>query len=206
MNGGINGQWNNPFMYLIWLAMFGNGIGFGNNAVNGMVTRAELADGLNNQTVLNDLRTISNGLSNIGSSIQSNSNGISQQLCSGINNLNTSMLNNSNGIVNAINTAAANQQVTNCNIAHSIQDNKYEIAQNTCAITNAVHQEGELTRKTIYDQQMQDLRDAKESTERQLQSAQFTLANANQTQNILGSIGRFVPYAGYGSVCGCNNF
>ena len=39
MNGGMNGQWNNPFMYLIWLAMFGNGIGFGNNAVNGMATK-----------------------------------------------------------------------------------------------------------------------------------------------------------------------
>lgn len=27
---GASNMWNNPFMYLIWLAMFGNGFGFGN--------------------------------------------------------------------------------------------------------------------------------------------------------------------------------
>ena len=31
MNGGTGNMWNNPFMYLIWLAMFNNGGGFGNN-------------------------------------------------------------------------------------------------------------------------------------------------------------------------------
>ena len=29
---GFNNMWNNPFMYLIWLAMFsGNGFGLGDN-------------------------------------------------------------------------------------------------------------------------------------------------------------------------------
>lgn len=31
MNGGMNGMWNNPMMYLVWLAVLGNGgFGFGN--------------------------------------------------------------------------------------------------------------------------------------------------------------------------------
>ena len=52
----------------------------------------------------------------------------------------------------------------------------------------------------MIEKTIQDLRDQKEAIQRDLQSAQLTLANANQTQNILGTLGRFVPYAG----CGCS--
>ena len=232
--GGMNGMWNNPFMYLIWLAIFGNGGfgGFGNNsATQNAVTRAELADGLNNQTVLNDLRSIesgtNSGINSLGDIVQNSAANAAQQRCNGFNTLNTSMLGgfnnvntnmmggfnnvgtsilqNGNSIVNAINQVASAQQIANCNLSHAIQDNKYEMAQNTCAITNAVHQEGEKTRGLLVDQQIQNLRDSKEEVERDLQSAQMTLANANQTQNILNSLGRYVSYSGCGTNCGCSN-
>lgn len=211
---GSNNMWNNPFMYLIWLSIFGNGGFFGNgnaaNAASNAVDRAALVEGLNNQTVLNDLRTASTGLKDVSSTVQSVGSNLSQQMCSsfgnsnlntlnGFNNTNNSLMENSNNIISAINTAAANQQIANCNLSHAIQDNKYEMAQNTCAITNAVHQEGEMTRKTLIDQQIQDLRDAKEAVQNDLQSAQITLANANQTQNILDKLGRYVA----GSNCNC---
>lgn len=262
-NGGPNGMWNNPFMYLIWLAIFGNGglNGFGNgynninnSALQGSLTRAELVDGLNNQNVENDLRNISDEVKFVDSTVQKVGNGISQQMCSSFGNSNLSNANgfsdirasilantnrvndsingvgmsilansnnlnnsirdstsqlgaaitcNTNGIVNAINQTAAAQQLANCNISHAIQDNKYEMAQNTTAITNAVHCEGELTRKTLIDQQIQNLRDSKEAVQRDLQSAQLALANAAQTQNILGSLGRYVAYSGCGSNCNC---
>lgn len=215
-NGNSNNMWNNPFMYLIWLSIFGNGGYFGgngyNNATAGAVDRASLADGLNNQTVLNELRSIENNIKDNGSIVQNTGSELSQQMCSSFGNSNLSMLNgfnntnaaimgSSNGIINAINAAASNQQIANCNLSHAIQDNKYEMAQNTCAITNAVHQEGEQTRKVLVEQQMQDLRDAKEAVQRDLQSAQLTLANATQTQNILDKLGRYVT----GNNC-CNNF
>ena len=204
-NSSNNNMWNNPFMYLIWLSIFGNGGYFGgnSNAASNAVDRASLADGLNNQTVLNDLRSIEAGIKDAASTVQTTESNLSQQVCSsfgnsnlsmmnGFNNTNSSIMGSSNGIINAINTAAANQQVANCNLSHAIQDNKYEMAQNTCAITNAVHQEGELTRKVLFDQQMQDLRDAKAAVQNDLQSAQLTLANANQTQNILDKLGHYV--------------
>jgi hypothetical protein len=34
-NGGMNGMWNNPFMYLIWLAMFRQGGFFGGDNAQG---------------------------------------------------------------------------------------------------------------------------------------------------------------------------
>lgn len=211
-------------MYLIWLSIFGNGYGrFGNIATNGAVNaaanaigRAELADGLNNQTVLNELRTLGTSVKDVYANSQAVGSDISKQICSsfgnsnmsmmgGFNNLGNSITMNSNGIINAINTAAANQQIANCNLFHAIQDNKYEMAQNTCAITNAVHEEGEATRKAMVDQTIQNLRDQKEAVQRDLQSAQLTLSNANQTQNILNTLGRFVPYAGCGYSCGCGS-
>lgn len=216
-NNGSNNMWNNPFMYLIWLSIFGNGGYFGGNGnaatvTAGAVDRASLAEGLNNQTVLNELRAIENSVKDNAYVVQNTGNDLSRQMCSsfgntnlsmsnGFNNTNAAIMGSSNGIINAINTAASNQQVANCNLAHAIQDNKYEMAQNTCAITNAVHNEGEMTRKVLVEQQMQDLRDAKDAVQRDLQSAQLTLANATQTQNILDKLGRYVT----GNNC-CNNF
>lgn len=210
---GGNGMWNNPFMYLIWLAIFGNagfgGWGGGNAAAQGTVTRAELADGLNNQTVLNALRDIDSNVASASTQVQATGAGLSQQLCNGLSNVNSnisngfnniglSILNNTNGISQAINQASSAQQIANCNLSHAIQNNKYEMAQNTSTITNAVHQEGELTRKAICDNTIQDLRDKLADKASELQSAQLTLANSSQTNSILNTLGRFVPYAGYG--------
>ena len=56
-NEGMCGIWNNPFIYFVWMALFGgfgNGglFGGGNAAVQGAPTRAELYDGLGRQDIL----------------------------------------------------------------------------------------------------------------------------------------------------------
>ena len=74
---GMNGLWNNPFVYLIWMyafRMFGNGWGDGNAALQGALTRGELYDGLNYQSLDNQL------------------NDIAQSLCQGFSTVNTSNL------------------------------------------------------------------------------------------------------------------
>ena len=69
MNGNNNEAWmNNPFIYLVWLALLGNGGIFGNRngandaAVQGALTRSDLFEGFNNQDVNGQLRGITNGL------------------------------------------------------------------------------------------------------------------------------------------------
>lgn len=182
---------------------FGNG--WGNNGTNAALNEAGLANGLNNQTVLNDLRNIEVGVGNVDKTVQGVGNNISQQLCSGFsgvnlnnangfNNVGMSILKNTNDISGAIAAASSAQQVANCQITHAIQDNKYEMAQNTCAITNAIHQEGEMTRGLITTNTLQDLRDKLAQKDNELQSAQLTLANNVQTKSILDSLGKFVPY------------
>lgn len=58
---GGSGAW---VFFLFFLLAWGNGGwgGFGNNAANGALTRAELNEGLNNQTVIGKLDGISNGI------------------------------------------------------------------------------------------------------------------------------------------------
>ena len=61
------GNWmNNPFIYLVWLALLGNGgiFGGGNRdaALQGAVTRSDLFEGFNNQDVNGQLRGITNGI------------------------------------------------------------------------------------------------------------------------------------------------
>ena len=64
--GGMGEMWNNPFIYLVWLAVLGGGNGFfgrGNDpAVQGAITRSDLFEGFNNQDVNAQLRGITQGL------------------------------------------------------------------------------------------------------------------------------------------------
>lgn len=66
-NNNEEDMWNNPFIYLVWLAVLGNGGLFGNRgvgdaAVQGAITRSDLFEGFNNQDVNGQLRSITNGL------------------------------------------------------------------------------------------------------------------------------------------------
>lgn len=81
-------------------------------------------------------------------------------------------------------------------------------AQCCCDLKTAIHAEGEATRALIQQQTIDDLK-------YQLTQAQTAVSNAVQTQNILGSLGRFVinppvnpftcynGYNGYNTGCGC---
>ena len=79
------------------------------------------------------------------------------------------------------------------------------MAQNCCDLKTVMHGEGEATRALITQNTIQDLRDKLADKDNELQSAQFTLANANQIQNILNTLGRYVPYQGMEAVYGCSN-
>lgn len=63
---GDNQMWNNPFIYLVWLAVLGRGGLFGganeSAALQNAVTRSDLFEGFNNQDVNGQLRGITNGL------------------------------------------------------------------------------------------------------------------------------------------------
>lgn len=214
MNNG-NASWNsNPFLWLIFLAMIGNGnFGWGNNgnnnsAVQGALTRAELSDGLNNQTVLNDFRNVEAGISSANANLNSNLNNgfanVQQSLCSGFGSVNNNINNQTFDTINALNSGfnnlqsaitqnGFNNQMGFCNVGNAVNNLKYEMAQNCCDIKNAMHFEGEATRGLIQANTIQDLRDKLDERAGIIQSQQIALSNAQQTQNILNALGKYYP-------------
>lgn len=87
--GGMGEMWNNPFIYLVWLAVLGGGNGFfgrgGDPAVQGAITRSDLFEGFNNQDVNAQLRGITNGLADgfytVNSGMKDGFYGIKDAIC-----------------------------------------------------------------------------------------------------------------------------
>lgn len=169
-------EWmNNPFIYLVWLALLGNGGIFGNRgagdaATQGAITRSDLFEGFNNQDVNGQLRGITSGL------------------CDGFYAVNTGMLNGFSGLQSGITELGYGMKDCCCGINRNIDAVRYEAAKNTCDITNAIHAEGEATRALINANTMQALRDKLDDTGKQLQTANFQLSQQAQNAYLLNEL------------------
>ena len=158
-----NGMWDNPFIYLVWLAVLGGGNGLfgsrGDAAVQGAITRSDLFEGFNNQDVNGQLRGITNGLSDGFYATRQ-----------GITELGYAM------------------KDCCCGINRNVDAVRYEGAQNTCAITNAIHAEGEATRALINANTMQELRDKLEARDRDILARDFQLSQLSQNAYLVNEL------------------
>ena len=101
--GDMGAMWNNPFVYLIWLAFFGGGNGgFGFGGGNAALTRAELTQGFNDQDTRASIR------------------GIQQGLCDGFYANNTTMLQGFSGIQNGLAQLGYAQQQCCCELKSAL--------------------------------------------------------------------------------------
>ena len=165
-------MWNNPFIYLVWLAVLGNGGLFGSRGaeLQGTITRSDLFEGFNNQDVNGQLRGITNGI------------------CDGFYAVNSGMKDGFYGIQGALAENRFAQQNYCCETNRNIDAVRYEGAQNTCAITNAIHTEAEATRALINANTMQALRDKLADKDRDLQSANFQLSQLSQNAYLVNEL------------------
>lgn len=136
MNGGGNGNmWNNPFMYLIWLAMFQNGsFGFGGGGAQAAANAA--------------------GIQNLGDLIQDNhNNDLTMQAIAG----NTAAVTQLAGVLNtsadnitaAINVMASQMQQNCCDIKTGIMSQGYQNQLSTCQQTNTILQQSQQLQNTV---------------------------------------------------------
>jgi hypothetical protein len=169
-----NGMWDNPFIYLVWLAVLGGGNGlFGNRgdaAVQGAITRSDLFEGFNNQDVNGQLRGITNGI------------------CDGFYAINSGLKDGFYGIQGALAENRFSADKCCCETNRNIDAVRYEGAQNTCAITNAIHAEGEATRALINANTMQDLRDRLEARDRDILARDFQLSQLSQNAYLVNEL------------------
>lgn len=184
---GQNNWINNPFIYLVWLALLGgNGGLFGRNdrgdcATQGALTRSDMYEGFNNQDVNNQLRGITYGLSDgfyaVNTGMLNGFNGVQRDLCQGFN-----------AVTSGINNLGYQMSNCCCSIERNIDAVRYEAAQNTCQITNAIHSEGEATRALINANTVQELRDRLEARDRDILSRDFQLSQLNQNATLINAI------------------
>ena len=187
MNGNNeNGMlWNNPFIYLVWLAVLGRGGlfgGAGDAATQGAITRSDLFEGFNNQDVNGQLRGITSGI------------------CDGFYATN-----------NALKDGFYGLQTCCCETNRNIDSVRYDMGKGFCDVATAIHAEGEATRALINANTVQALRDKLEDRDRELMTANFQLSQQAQNAYLLGEIRPVArpayitcsPYTTTG-YCGCN--
>lgn len=172
---GMGNAWNNPFIYLVWLALLGgNGDLFGrrddSNALQGALTRSDMFEGFNNQDVNSQLRGITNGL------------------CDGFYAVNSSLKDGFYGTQSALAENRFQQQNCCCEINRNIDSIRAENYKNTCEITTAIHAEGEQTRALINSNTMQELRDKLAEKDRDVQARDFQLSQIAQTNSIVSQV------------------
>lgn len=210
MNGNGANEWmNNPFIYLVWLALLGNngGIFGGRNGaaeLQGAITRSDLFEGFNNQDINSQLRGITNGLCDgfyaVNNSLKDGFYGTQAGVKDGFYGIQGSL---------AENRFAAQQCC--CETNRNIDSVRYENSQNTCAITNAIHAEGEATRALINANTMQDLRDKLEARDRDILVRDFQLSQQAQSAALVSELRPCAkpayitcsPYTPAAPNCGC---
>ena len=194
---GYGGQGSWFWIVVLFLFMFGFGRnGWGNDANNGALTRAEMTDGFNNQSILNKLNGIENGL------------------CDGFYSQNTTMLQGFAGIGNHIMQNQFAMKECCCETNRNIDAVRYENSKNTCEITTAIHNEGEQTRALIQANTIQNLRDRLEAKSQELQTANFQLSQQAQNATLINELRPCAkpayitcsPYQARNFGCGCDCF
>jgi len=171
--GGLNG-----LIYLAIIAMmFGGWGGFGARgpvAPNNYVTSDQLQEGLNNSQTQNMLTQI----------LQSSQN----------NNYETAQL-----INGQTQTALELHNADQTNFLQTVNSMQMQSANQNSQLLAAIADVGNTVRSCCCEVKTQMLKDRLEDQQAQNVALQNALNNAQQTQNILGSLGRFVAWAGSGS-------
>lgn len=179
-DGGLFGGNGSGFIVLIlFLLLMSGGGAWGSNAYGAV------AQGMATRSDIQDgfnTNRIDNSISSLRDNISASTYAINNSIKDGFATSTLAMANGFNSVNSGINNLG--YQMQNC----------------CCDLKTAIHAEGEATRALITENEIQKLRT-------DLQSAQLTLANTVQTQNILGSLGTFYTNPAYSpNTCGCNNY
>uniref|UniRef100_A0AAU8B0E9 SXP/RAL-2 family protein Ani s 5-like cation-binding domain-containing protein n=1 Tax=Dulem virus 36 TaxID=3145754 RepID=A0AAU8B0E9_9CAUD len=213
---GGNGAWMMMFLFFL-LAWGGRGFGIGNNGSGGYdggaLTRGELCQDMNFQSVENGVRGIQQGLCDgfyaMNTSMLNGFAGVDQALCNGFNNVN-----------NNITQARFDAQQCCCETNRNIDSVKNQLSQCCCDIINASNANTQRIVDHLTQNEIQTLRD-------NLQTANFQLSQQTQSANLINQLRPcpvpaylscspyevYNPFGGYGRAsfgrgfggCDCNS-
>lgn len=171
--GGFGGDWAAFLLFALIFGGMGNGWGGGFGGGNAALTRAEMFDGFNNQTVVRKL------------------DGITQGLCDGFYAQNTGMLQGFNTIGSQIAENRYAAQQCCCDTNRNIDSVRVGVQQCCCDLKTAIHEEGEATRALMNANKIESLRDRIAERDRELQTANFQLSQQAQSANLINTLRPF---------------
>lgn len=167
-NNGANGQWNNPFIYLLWMMFFGNGgNGFGFGGGNAAANAAQFQN-------LSDLIQDNHNSDLTMQAIAGNTAAITQ--LAGV--LNTS----TDNVIGAINAMSTNMQQGNCQIKTEILSQGYQTRLDNCQQTNTILQQSQNLANIIQSGF------AAQSTQIQLLGCEIEKTSIANTQRIIDTL------------------
>ena len=126
MNGGMNGQWNNPFIYLVWMMfaqrMWGNGYGTdGNGANNPQIAalQSQMQDNHNSDLIMQGIAGNTGAIKDLSTNLNCDFNTLNSCCCdirNGISKLSGEIGYSAERIINAVNMGDCNviEAVKNC--------------------------------------------------------------------------------------------
>lgn len=171
----------NVLWFLAFVLMAGGGFGgfFGNNRPTPMgpppATQEDLTNAINNQTMQNQLY-------NLGVETANNNYETAQLITQQTNAINNQNNANQINLIQGFNSITQQMQSQNAQINQAISQLGYQM-ENCCCSIKTQMLEDRLADKTA-----------------EALALQNRLDNANQTQTILGNLGRFVAWAGSGTL------
>lgn len=173
-NDGMNG-WNGMIWLFAILALMGGGFGnWGGNNRGDFVTQADLSAGLAAQTSQSQLQSLAVETAN--------------------NNYETAQL------INAQTNAMLQQNNTNLiNAIQGFNQVNLGIQNQTNVLSTQLQALGAQMNECCCSIKTQMLEDKLAETQQKLAVAENTISNANQSQYLLGQLGRFVAWAGTGA-------
>lgn len=127
--GGMNGQWNNPFAYLIWLMFagrfFGNGDTFGGQGQQNVemqnqlqAIRGQLQDNQNSNCIIDAIKGNAAAINQLAQNLNCDFNALQQCCCdvkNGINQLSGQVGFSAERVINAV-------QMGDCNVIQALKD------------------------------------------------------------------------------------
>lgn len=170
--GGFGGDWAAFLLFALIFGGMGNGWGGGFGG-NGALTRAEMFDGFNNQTVVRKL------------------DGITQGLCDGFYAQNTGMLQGFNTVGSQIAENRFAAQQCCCETNRNIDAVRFDNQKCCCDLQKTIHDEAEATRALINANKIESLRDRIAERDRELQTANMQLSQQAQSANLINTLRPF---------------
>lgn len=165
---------NGIIIIILFFLIFGfGGGGFGGWGNGGnALTQAEMQAGFNNQAVLSKLDGINNGICSSGYENARLVDGAVMNMMQSFNNTNSALNDGFNGV-------------------------QRDLCQGFNGVTASITNLGYQLQQCCCDLKTTMLQDKYEATQWQLEQAQNIISNTNQTQYLLGQLGRFYTYPAF---------